>query len=65
MVSDTWREDLSKLPDDQLREVLALALEHETKLRTLRFMGKSPKVRREYRMRREAVQAELASRGLT
>ncbi len=61
---DAWDGDLPHLSDVQLRERLQMALEYESRS-SRSGLGKSAKARREWRQRREAVQKEMESRGLS
>ncbi|MFG1990252.1 hypothetical protein ACGFJ7_09775 [Actinoplanes sp. NPDC048988] len=60
---ETWDRDRAGLTDEQLRGRLELARERE--LWSDRSPGRNPKARRDWRRRREAVEAEMQSRGLT
>ncbi|MEV4344378.1 hypothetical protein AB0J83_07870 [Actinoplanes sp. NPDC049596] len=58
---DTWDRDLPGLTDEQLLDRLRLAREYEqSSMRPPR----APKARRDWRRRREAVEAEIEARGL-
>jgi hypothetical protein len=60
---DTWDRDLAGLSDKQLAERHRLAAEREEDS-DARGKGRNPKARREWRLRREAVEAEMERRGL-
>ncbi|MEU5941156.1 hypothetical protein ABZ807_18625 [Micromonospora sp. NPDC047548] len=59
---ETWDRDLLGLADEQLVDRLSLAREYEQS--SSRLPGRNPKARRDWRRRREAVEAEMQSRGL-
>lgn len=61
---ESWDHDLPGLTDAQLRDRLWLATGYESRA-ARSGMGHNPKGRREWRLRREAVEAEMESRGLT
>jgi hypothetical protein len=58
---ETWDRDIPTLTVKQLVERLHLAQEYEAFAD--RSPGRSSKARRDWRVRREAVEAELAGRG--
>ena len=60
---ETWDRDLPALTEGALRERLQLAREYEASS-DRRGTGRNPKARRDWRRRREAVEAELERRGL-
>ncbi|MFF5085125.1 hypothetical protein ACFY36_49485 [Actinoplanes sp. NPDC000266] len=57
---ETWDRDLPGLTDAQLLDRLELAREREES--SGRSPGRNPKARRDWRRRREAVEAEMQSR---
>jgi len=59
---ETWDRDLPGLTDEQLAGRLELAQEYEQS--SARSPGRNPKGRRDWRHRREAVEAEMQTRGL-
>jgi hypothetical protein len=60
---ETWNDDLHAMTDEQLSARLRLAREYE--LSSDRSPGRNAKARRDWRRRREAVESEMASRGLS
>jgi hypothetical protein len=58
---ETWDRDIPTLTVDQLMERLHLAQEYEASAD--RSPGRSSKARRDWRIRREAIEAGLAARG--
>lgn len=54
---ETWDRDLPGLSDEQLAERHALAVDYE-RSSDARGSGRNPKARRDWRRRREAVEAE-------
>jgi hypothetical protein len=58
---DHWDDDLRGLSDDQLKERLALARERERSSER-KGMGRNPKATRDWRLRRQAVEAEMGRR---
>jgi hypothetical protein len=61
---ESWDRDLPGLTDAQLRDRLRLATEHESRA-ARSGMGHNPKGRRAWRLRHEAVEVEMETRGLT
>ncbi|WP_436531708.1 hypothetical protein [Actinoplanes sp. HUAS TT8] len=59
---ETWDRDLPGLDDEQLRSRLLLAREREQS--SDRSPGRNAKARRDWRLRREAVESEMQKRGL-
>jgi hypothetical protein len=59
---ETWDRDLPGLSDEQLADRLRLAREYEHW--SDRSPGRNSKARRDWRRRREAVEAEILARGL-
>jgi hypothetical protein len=57
-----WERDLPNLTVEQLRERLKLAREREVHS-DRKGMGRNPKARRDWRIMREQVEAELNRRG--
>jgi hypothetical protein len=59
---ETWDRDLPGLTGEQLTSRLHLAQEYEQS--STRSPGRNSKARRDWRRRREAVEAEMQARGL-